>query len=84
MFRCVQEEKASKVRARPLPPPSMGFVPTRSERPPTETSEFVLPGQARHERATLEFRERVRQEEEAARRAMEVTCSGWPLLDCRR
>lgn len=72
-----QEEAACKVRARPMPPASTGFVPAPSERPLTETVEFRLAGQARHERAALEFQERVRQEEEQARRAMEVSKRLW-------
>lgn len=69
-----QEEAAARVRARPLPPPTQGFYPQPSDRPLTETSEFVLSSQARHERAAQEFRDRVRKEEERARRAREV---GW-------
>ena len=67
-----QEEAAAKVRARPLPAPSQGFFPQPSERPLTETAEFVLSSQTRHERAAQEFRDRVRMEEERARRATQV------------
>lgn len=61
------------MRARPMPSQSTVFVLAPSNRPLTETSEFNLPGQARHERAAIEFRERVKLEEEQARRAAEVS-----------
>ena len=67
-----QDEAAMRIRARPLPAPSKGFAPRRSERPLTETKEFRLTSQARHERAEMEFMERVSREEEQARRASEV------------
>lgn len=72
-FLCgTQEDAAARVRARPLPAPSNGFCPQPSDRPLTETSEFCLSSQARHEKAAQEFQDRVRKEEERARRATEV------------
>ncbi|CAN0311427.1 unnamed protein product, partial [Ascophyllum nodosum] len=56
-----------------------GFVPRRSERPLTETKEFRLTSQARHERAELEFMERVSREEEQTRRASEVHALPLPV-----
>ncbi|CAM9551549.1 unnamed protein product [Ectocarpus sp. 4 AP-2014] len=67
-----QEDVAARVRARPLPAPSNGFCPQPSDRPLTETSEFCLTSQARHEKAAQEFQDRVRKEEERARRATQV------------
>ena len=67
-----QAEAATRVRARPLPPPSRGFVPQRSKRPRTETKEFRLSSQARHELAALEFRKKIVVEDELNRRASEV------------
>lgn len=73
-----QEQRLARVRARPLPAPTNGFCPQPSDRPLTETKEFSLSSQARHEKAEQEFRERVRQEEERARRATEVGAGlGW-------
>ena len=66
-----QDEAAMKIRARPLPAPSKGFAPRRSERPLTETK-FRLSSQARHERAEFEFMGRINRDEEQARRASEV------------
>lgn len=76
-----QEDAAARVRARPLPSRSQGFYPRPSDRPLTETTEFQLSSQARHERAAQEFRDRVRKEEERARRATEV---GEDDTDCLR
>ncbi|CAN0276343.1 unnamed protein product [Ascophyllum nodosum] len=67
-----KDEAATRVRARPLPPPSRGFVPQRSKRPRTETKEFRLSSQARHELAALEFRKKIVIEDELNRRASEV------------
>lgn len=78
-FVCgTQEDAAARVRARPLPAPSHGFCPQPSDRPLTETSEFCLSSQARHEKAAQEFQDRVRKEEERARRATEVSETGGP------
>ncbi|CAN0068889.1 unnamed protein product [Scytosiphon promiscuus] len=68
-----QEQRLARVRARPLPAPSNGFCPQPSDRPLTETREFSLSSQARHEKAEHEFRERVRQEEERARRSRRIS-----------
>ncbi|CAM9391935.1 unnamed protein product [Laminaria digitata] len=73
-----KEEAAAKVRARPLPAPSQGFFPQPSERPLTETAEFCLSSQTRHERAAQEFKDRVRMEEERARRATQVVALPLP------
>ena len=58
-----QDEAAMRIRARPLPAPSKGFAPRRSERPLTENKEFRLSSQARHERAEIEFMERIGRQE---------------------
>lgn len=61
------------MRARPLPSPTRGFVPQRSSKPLTETEDFHLSSEARHERAEREFQEKIRQEEEEARLASRVS-----------
>lgn len=48
-------------------------MPEPSDRPLTETVEFRLSSQQRHERAAEAFKERVRREEERARRAAVVS-----------
>lgn len=77
----IQEEAAQKVRARPAPTPSMGFVPAPCARPLTDTREFAFSSQARHERAQQQFRDRVRREEERARRATKVRWASGSIVD---
>lgn len=70
---CVcQEEAATRVRARPLPSHTQDFIPQRSSKPLTETENFHLSSEARHERAEREFQEKIRREEEEARLASRV------------